>query len=78
MDVFLSTLLEKKKNVISIAYSSKEKNGPKNYMHKQNIATMECKLLTVVRLVIRRGECKLESPNWKHTEVLEMSWGKMR
>lgn len=36
-----------------------EKNGPKGYVHKQSIATMSCKLLTAIRLVIRGGRFKV-------------------
>jgi len=76
--VYTNSPGEKEKNIISVAYSSNQKNGPKSYVHKQNIATMEYKLLSAVRLVIHGGQCKLESPNWKQAMVLEMSWRKMR
>lgn len=52
--------------------------GPENYYHIQSIATIECKLLTDVRLVVHGGQRKLESPNWKQAGVLEMYWRKMR
>lgn len=56
----------------------RRKMGPENYYHIQSIATIECKLLTDVRLVVHGGQRKLESPNWKQAGVLEMYWRKMR
>lgn len=51
----------------------------KTQVHKENIASVECRLLVAARLVvIPGGQCQLESPEWKKAARLERSMRKMR